>query len=169
MLDMMETMKEEAKQLNTTINDPHQKRLEHLHTEKIGGILVVTRIDDANGAGTPFLTLLVAPSVVATYKNATTGDIEVIFDNIWDALVLGASEPILDTMEVHCPVIGAQEEFSQSSKLDPKVFSLLQDSQSLLLPTEELTCATVTQGENTPLDNFPCGGLQLANWNVLAC
>jgi hypothetical protein len=145
MVDPMETVKTEAKRLNTDINDP-VKRLEHLRTQNVGGILVVTKIADANGPGIPFLTVLATPSM-ATY-NLSTGDAGVLLDDVWDETVLEAFPPHMDNAKVHCPLIGAQEGYSCSTKLEPKVFSLLQDSQPLLLLAGELTCATVTQGEN---------------------
>jgi hypothetical protein len=121
-----------------------------IRTENIGGILVVTRIADETGAGIPFLTLPATPSMV-TY-NVITGDAGILLDDVWDETILGAFKPHNDTTEGHCPPIGAKEGFLRLSKLKPNVFSLLQDSQPLLLPEGELTCATVTHDVNI----LPC-------------
>jgi hypothetical protein len=150
MFNPMETVKDEAEWLNMTIDDT-MKGFEHLRTENVGAILVITRIADETRTGIPFLTLLAAPLMV-TY-NLITGDAEVLMDDVWDEMILDAFKPHLDTSEVHCPLIGGTGRiFEISNKLEPKVFSLLQDSQPLLLQAGELTCATVMQGEHI----LPC-------------
>ena len=80
-------------------------RLQQLRTNKIGGILVVTKVLDGTGHGNPFLTILAAPSV--TTYNETTGDVGVILADIWEESVLEDFHPDLDQTTVHCPVIGA--------------------------------------------------------------
>ena len=65
---------------------------------------------DKDGKSLPFLTVLAAP-LVATF-NTTTGDVGVILDDIWDEMVLVEFKPDLITMDVHCPMLGAQEGFS---------------------------------------------------------
>jgi hypothetical protein len=146
MLDPLPFVQDETKRLNTTTVDS-QQRLQQLRTDKIGGLLVVTQIVSATGPGTPFLTVLAAPSVVTF--NSTTGDAGIILEDIWDTSVLANFEPHLKPADLHCPIIGAQAGFSRSLKMDAKVFSLLQDSQPLLLPTGELTCSTVTHTTTT--------------------
>jgi hypothetical protein len=144
--DPMTFVRDEIKRLNMTTMDSHQ-RMTQLRTDKIGGVLVVTQIVQSTGPSIPFLTVIAAPSV-ATF-NATTGDAGVILDDIWDASILENFVPALKTADLHCPIIGAQEGFSRSLRLDPKVFSLMQDSQPLLLPQGELTCTTVPHGTTT--------------------
>jgi hypothetical protein len=163
--DPMIFVQEETKRLNTTMADS-QQHLQQLHTDKIGGILVVTRIVSTTGTSIPFLTVMTAPSVVTF--NTTTGDEGVILEDIWDASILADFQPALTTSDVHCPIIGAYEGFSRALSLDPKVFSLMQDSQPLLLPQGELTCTTVPHG-NTALRDFLAGGMQPSHWHVMAC
>jgi hypothetical protein len=146
MADPTETVREETKRLNVTEADP-QKRLQQLRTDKIGGVLVVTKIVNAEGVGVPFLTVVAAPAVATV--NLQTGDAGVLLDDIWDESVLAAFKPGLVLSEVHCPMIGAQEGFSRSLKLEPKVFSLLQDAQPLFFPAGELMCTMVTDGQTT--------------------
>jgi hypothetical protein len=146
MPDPLPFVQDETKRLNTTTVDS-QQRLQQLRTDKIGGFLVVTRIVSDSGPGTPFLTVLAAPSVVTF--NSTTGDAGVTLDDLWDTSVLANFQPHLQPAELHCPIIGAQEGFSRSSKTEAKVFSLLQDSQPLLLPNGELTCTTVLHDVTT--------------------
>jgi hypothetical protein len=90
--DPVDVVDKETKRLNvTTLDVP--KRLQQLRTDKIGGILVVMKLADKNGATIPFLTLLAAPSV-ATF-NPTTGDAGVILDDIWDKKALEDFHPDL--------------------------------------------------------------------------
>ena len=58
--DPAAVVKSETLRLNTAVLDVTQ-RLQQLRTDNIGGILVVTRVADATGGGTPFLTILAAP------------------------------------------------------------------------------------------------------------
>ena len=81
---------------------------------------------------------------VSTF-NALTGDVGVILDDIWDDTVLAAFAPNLVLTDTHCPMIGAQEGFSRSTKITTSVISLLQDAQPYFLPEGELTCALVSK------------------------
>ena len=118
-----DTVREEAKRLNVPVVDT-QKRLQQLRTDKIGGILLVTQIMTSDGMGIPFITVLAAPSLATV--NLQTGDAGVLLEDIWDDTILSAFKPDLVMSDVHCPLIGAQEGFSRSLKVDPKVISLLQ-------------------------------------------
>jgi hypothetical protein len=141
-----DTVREEAKRLNVPVVDT-QKRLQQLRTDKIGGILLVTQIMTSDGMGIPFITVLAAPSLATV--NLQTGDAGVLLEDIWDDTILSAFKPDLVMSDVHCPLIGAQEGFSRSLKVDPKVISLLQDGYPLFLPEGELTCTMVTHGDMT--------------------
>jgi hypothetical protein len=143
--DPADVVAKETRHLNIhTLNIP--KRLQQLRTDKIGGILVVTKFADKNGETTPFLTLLAAPSV-ATF-NPTMGDAGVILDDIWDETALADFRSDLVCTEVHCPVVGAREDFSCSLQLKPTVVnsSVLQDAQPFFLPEGEQTCVMVANG-----------------------
>jgi hypothetical protein len=138
--DAAVALEKETCRLNIPLLDT-QNRLNQLRTDKIGGLLVVTKVADMEGKNIPFLTVLAAPSA-ATF-NTMTGDAGVIFDDIWDATVLEAFKPDLVTTTVHCPLMGAQEGFSRCLELKPTVVGILQDAQPFLLPTGELTCDMV--------------------------
>ena len=146
MPDPLDHVKAETERLNTQTAD-FQERLQQLRTDKIGGLLVVIRIVSAEGNSIPFLTVLAAPSM-ATF-NTATGDAGIILEDVWDESILAPFQPELNPAELHCPLIGAQEGFSRNLKMEPKVISLLQDAQPLLLPEGELTCNTVAHGEGT--------------------
>ena len=137
----------EMKRLNTTTLNK-VKRLQQLRTDAIGGILMVTQVvDDKDGKGIPFLTILAAPSV--TTFNEDTGDVGVILDDIWEPSVLQAFHPDLDTSAVHCPIVGAQEGFSRSSTIKANVVGILQDAQPLFIPEGELVCTNVMKDNVT--------------------
>jgi hypothetical protein len=160
--DPVNDVKAEIARLNIKTLD-YQERLKQLRTDKIGALLVVTRMVSADGQGVPFLTVIAAPSVVSF--NVTTGDAGVILEDIWDASILEDFQPDVNMENLHCPIIGAQEGFSRNPKMDPKVVSLLQDAQPLFFPEGELTCTTVTDGDATlprtiflpEVCNFPLG------------
>jgi hypothetical protein len=137
----LEEMAREITRLNKTPFETVD-RLKQLRMDKIGGILLVTQvIDETEGKGVPFITILAAPST--TTFNETTGDVGVTLDDIWDPKVLQAFQPGLDTSQVHCPVVGAQEGFSRSASFTANVIGILQDAQPLFIPEGELLCTMI--------------------------
>jgi hypothetical protein len=63
MPEPLDQVKAETERLNIkTLN--FQERLQQLHTDKIGGLLVIIRMVSAEGHGVPFLMVIAAPSVV---------------------------------------------------------------------------------------------------------
>jgi hypothetical protein len=122
-----------------------EQRLAALRTEAIGGILLVTTVMTDTGATDPFITIIAAPSL-ATY-NETTGDRGLLYDDIWDPVVLDFFNPDLERDVPHCPLIGAQMGSVRASTLKPELEALLQDSQPLFFPEGELVSEKVTTPE----------------------
>jgi hypothetical protein len=120
-----------------------EKKLEQLRTDNIGGVLLVTTMIEEDGTKSPpFITILAAPSV-ATYTKPVKEN-GVLYDDVWEGLVLNRFKPELDTAVAHCPMIGAQEGFSRALTLKTGMFHLLKDAQPLFLPAGELLGGKIT-------------------------
>jgi hypothetical protein len=140
--DLTVTPNDEFVRLNTTTDDG-EKRLLQLRTDKIGGVLVATRMLDADGTSTgPFITIVAAPSVMTHLP--PVGENGLIFEDVWDPAVLSRFAPLLDMEKPHCPLMGAQEGFIRMKKFKPGMVQFLQESQPLLFPAGEQMCEQVT-------------------------
>jgi hypothetical protein len=141
MLDPIQKTKEDFVRLNL-METNEDDRLEPLRMDTIGGVLVVTTIIANDGMKSePFITILAAPSIASVAKPAKENG--VLYDDVWEGMVLNRFKPALDTAVAHCPMIGAKEEFSWAQKLQQGIFHLLQDLQPLFLPEGELLCEEV--------------------------
>jgi hypothetical protein len=128
--------------LNTTDVDMDSRILQ-LRTNKVCGILLVTTILDENGSpSAPFITIVAAPSMAMHTQPFVDND--VLFEDVWDPLVLSHFQPGLVMEDSHCPILGAQQGFTRMTKLKPGMFHILKETQPLLFPEGELTCENVT-------------------------
>jgi hypothetical protein len=91
----------------------------------------------------------------------------VILADIWELSVLQAFHPDLDTLTVHCPVVGSQEGFSRSSSFKASVIGILLDAQ----PFHTGRQINVHEGPERKCVLLTCHistrGMQHAYWHML--
>ena len=156
----MATVTTELVRLNPTTLTV-ENRLLQLRTDKVGAILLVTTVlDEAGLASVPFITIIGAPSM-ATHMQLYVEN-GVLYDDVWDSLVMSCFKPDLNMDEPHCPILGAQQGFTRAPTLKPGMFHLLQETQPLVFPAGELkvTPEAITYPRTIFLPevcNFPLG------------
>jgi hypothetical protein len=96
----------EVAQLNGAVI-AKEKRLDKLHTKAIRGIILIPTVTTKEGMMDPFIMVLVASSMVITY-NEYMGDMDILYNDMWDLTVLEGFQPTLDVYVPHCPLLGAQ-------------------------------------------------------------
>ena len=137
-------VKKELARLNVDVLG-RDERLKLLRTDAVGGVLVVTTVIEPDGTTSPpFITILAAPSV-ATFVPPVSEN-GVLYNDVWDTMVLARFLPELDLEVAHSPFMGAQEGFSRADVLQPGMFQFLQDAQPLFIPAGEDLCESLDCG-----------------------
>jgi hypothetical protein len=124
-----------VKALNPGILTPKNVRLEMLHTNPIGCILLV--VQDASAGSIPIITVIAAPSM-ATVSAATASDpAGILLANIWQESVLQPFSDLINLDQPHCPILAASEGFSRATTSPtPQLF--LDDAKPMFFPAGEL-------------------------------
>jgi hypothetical protein len=125
-------------------------RMDTLHCDSVGGILLVTQQFAKDGTVTsPYITLVTAPALATLGSVSATDPLGFAYSDFWDESVLSLYAFAVDDND-HCPLLVASEGFSRQVKL-PSTIEFLTDSQPLFFPFgEELwTPVRTTTGTTT--------------------
>ena len=118
--DQGDKVKKELVRLNVDVLG-RDERLKLLRTDAVGGVLLVTTVIDPDGATSrPFITILAALSVAIFIPPVS--DNGVLYNDIWDTMVMERFAPELDKEVAHSPFLGAQEGFTRADALQPGMF-----------------------------------------------
>jgi hypothetical protein len=88
-----------------------------LLTEPVGCILVVTQLinpANATAPGPPVIMLVATPSMANIGLQSKEDSLGILYEGLWDSLVLEPLESFQNPEEPHCPVLAASEGFSRS-------------------------------------------------------
>jgi hypothetical protein len=78
---------------------------------------------------------------------------DILYEDIWDAMVLTLFANLINSEDPHCPVIAASEGFSCAvASATPQLY--LKDAKLLFFPYGELLCETVAISDGTTYHSY---------------
>jgi hypothetical protein len=139
----------QVKALNPTSLTKMQPCIDVVRTAPVGCILVLTqRINPENSLdpGLPVITLVATPSMANIGLQSMDDTPGILYEDLWDSLVMELFESFLNPKEPHCPVLAASEGFSHSiASPTPQLY--LKDARPIFFPTGELICGIIDSNQ----------------------
>jgi hypothetical protein len=130
------SLKQEHLHLNPQPVSSELARLKSLHSNTIGGLVLVTMHHHSDGRiSMPYITIIAAPSLITLAHFSEADPTGIDFADFWDDSVL-APHGVSIPEGLHCPVLAVTEGFSCAVKL-PGGIDFLSNAQPLFFPMGE--------------------------------
>jgi hypothetical protein len=138
-------LQQEPLRLNPQPVSPDLTRLKMLHSDTIGGVLLLTTHYSADGTvSDPYITIIAAPSCITLGHFSAADPPGIEYADFWDDSILEHYNNLLSA-GLHCPVIAATEGFSRMIKL-PGSANFVTNSQPMFIPSGEHLAGQVPTG-----------------------